>query len=252
MTAQHFLVQGASRGIGLAMVARLLARADIAHIYACSRAPQNSSPLQTLATAHPDRLTLLPLDITLEADIVRAAATVGERHEQLHGLINCAGVLHDDALSLQPEKRLEQIHANALDASFRVNAFGPMLLARHFFPLLKHDQPARFATLSARVGSISDNAMGGWYSYRASKAAQNQFTRTFAIEARRRAKQLIILALHPGTTDTALSQPFQKNVPEKKLFTADFVAETLLNIVFNATTEDSGRFIAWDGQDIPW
>ncbi|MCH8543827.1 MAG: SDR family NAD(P)-dependent oxidoreductase [Alcanivorax sp.] len=250
MTAQYFLVQGASRGIGLAMVAYLLARDDVAHVYACSRTPNDSQPLQDLLAAHPSRLTLVPLDITREADIAHAAAMIKDRHGCLHGLINCAGLLHD--ASLQPEKRLEQIDVAALDASFRVNAFGPMLLARHFFALLKHDQPARFVTLSARVGSISDNAMGGWYSYRASKAAQNQFTRTFAIEARRRAKQLIILALHPGTTDTALSQPFQKNVPDKKLFTTAFVAETLLNIVFNATAEDSGRFIAWDGQDIPW
>lgn len=252
MTAQHFLVLGASRGIGLAMVEHLLARADVDHLYACSRAPQDNQPLQDLLAAHPARLTLMALDVTREDDIARVARDVEAAHGCLHGLINCAGLLHDAGQSLQPEKRLEQLSIDALEASFRVNTFGPMLLARHFFPLLKHDQPARFVTLSARVGSISDNAMGGWYSYRASKAAQNQFTRTFAIEARRRAKQLIILALHPGTTDTALSQPFQKNVPEKKLFTPAFVADALLDIIFGATAEDSGRFIAWDGQDIPW
>ena len=109
-----------------------------------------------------------------------------------------------------------------------------------------------FASLSARVGSIEDNRLGGWYAYRASKAAQNQFLRTFAVEARRRAKNLIVLALHPGTVETGLSAPFRANVPQEKLFSADFAAQCLLKNMENASEEDSGGFFAWDGAPIPW
>ena len=109
-----------------------------------------------------------------------------------------------------------------------------------------------FASLSARVGSIEDNRLGGWYAYRASKAAQNQFLRTFAVEARRRAKNLIVLALHPGTVETGLSAPFRSNVPAKKLFSSDFAAECLLRNMENAGEENSGGFFAWDGLPIPW
>lgn len=249
---QIVLVQGASRGIGLALVARLLQVKTVAHVYATSRQPERSEALAALADQHPDTLTCLPLDVTREDDVARAANEVRSQHNTLHGLINCAGLLHEPALRLRPEKRVEQLNSAALEAVFRVNTFGPMLMARHFAPLLMHDQAAVFASVSARVGSISDNHLGGWYTYRASKAALNQFTRTFAIEMRRRAPHLVVLALHPGTTNTQLSRPFQKNVPEEKLFEPDFVAERLLRHMMTATPQDSGRFMAWDGQDIPW
>lgn len=118
--------------------------------------------------------------------------------------------------------------------------------------MLRGKHRCSFASLSARVGSISDNQLGGWYAYRASKAAQNMLLRTFAIEWRRLNRQGCCLLLHPGTTDTGLSKPFQARVPEGKLFTPDFVAERLLTVIAEHGPEDSGQFYAWDGQPIPW
>ena len=246
------LVQGASRGIGLALVRRLLAFAGIEQVIACSRAPADSADLQALAAENGARLRLLALDVASEASIAEAARILRDEVHRLHGLINTAGVLHDAKTGMRPEKRLEDLDAAHLEHSFRINALGPMLVAKHFLPLLRHDEPAFFASLSARVGSIEDNHLGGWYSYRASKAAQNQFTRTFAIEAARRARNLRVLALHPGTTDTDLSAPFQRNVPKEKLFSPEFVAERLLSVIENTDTSDSGSFLDWDHKTIPW
>lgn len=246
------VVIGASHGIGLAMVQDLLGRSHVSRVYAASRQALLSDELNRLAAQQGERLQILSVDSTREGDIVRLANEVRERDQRLHWLINCAGILHDPARNIRPEKRLEQVDTAQLEALFRLNAFAPILLAKHFLPLLNHDQPACFASLSARVGSIADNQLGGWYSYRASKAAQNQFIRTFAIEAQRRAPNLTCLTLHPGTTDTGLSKPFQKNVAEEKLFSPEFVAERLLDMVFTRPATDSGRFLAWDGSDIPW
>ena len=123
-------------------------------------------------------------------------------------IINCAGLLHDGD-SLQPEKRLADVTAASLERSFAVNAIGPLLIAKHFQGMLHPQRLAVFATLSARVGSIGDNRTGGWYSYRASKAAQNMITKNLSIELHRRARGVICVALHPGTVDTGLSRPFQ-------------------------------------------
>lgn len=246
------VVTGASRGIGLAMVRQLFCLPEVTHVYACSRNASASEALLELAEQQGERMSLLDVDLLLEEDIAGLAGRVAEYDAQVHWLINCAGVLHDAAQQLRPEKRIEDIDSLRLQKLFQLNAFAPILLARYFLPLLRHDRPATFASLSARVGSISDNQLGGWYGYRASKAAQNQFLRTFAIEARRRAPRLTVLALHPGTTDTGLSAPFQANVPAEKLFTPAFAAQQLLQIILGCEVEHSGRFYAWDGREIPW
>jgi NAD(P)-dependent dehydrogenase (short-subunit alcohol dehydrogenase family) len=248
----NILVQGASRGIGLAMVEELLAEQQVDTVIATARSATTSESLQSLRQSAGERLLCLDMDITREHDIQNTAKTLKNDIKRLHGVINVAGILHDASTGMSPEKRVEDLDPAHLDTAFRVNCQGPMLVAKHCFALLRHDQPAFFASLSARVGSISDNHLGGWYSYRASKAAQNQFTRTFAVEARRRARNLRVLALHPGTTDTRLSSPFQRNVPAEKLFSADFVARRLLNIVRDTSVEDSGRFLDWDNQEVPW
>lgn len=246
------LVQGASRGIGLAMVEHLLEQSGVDRVVATSRDPETSEALTELRARARGRVVLVPMDVTDEASIARAAEAVQDHTDSLEGVINTAGILHDTDQGVGPEKRVEQLDAAALDTGFRVNAFGPMLVGKHFFKLLRHKRPAFFASLSARVGSIEDNHMGGWYSYRAAKAAQNQFTRTFAVEAARRARNLRVLALHPGTTDTDLSAPFQRNVPEGKLFSTAFVAERLLDVIANTDAGDSGSFLDWNHQPIPW
>lgn len=260
------VVQGASRGLGLAMVRAFLARSDVDRVVATCRHPESSPGLSDLQSAHGDALLCLRLDVrreeTLSASAARIAETCGSR---IHWLVNCAGVLHGDSITPDspkregsgpdragPEKRIEDVDPDRLRAVFEVNAFGPLLVAKHFLELLRHDDRAVLANLSARVGSIGDNRRGGWYAYRASKAAQNMFTRTLGLELARRAPNVICLALHPGTVDTDLSRPFQRNVPSDKLFSPDRAARQLLGVIDDCTPEQSGCFLAWDGQEIPW
>ena len=133
-----------------------------------------------------------------------------------------------------------------------MNAIGPLLVAKHFQILLPPQERSIFANLSARVGSIGDNHLGGWYAYRASKAAQNMVTRNLAIELRRRAQGLICVALHPGTVDTGLSRPFQSKVPANRLFSAERAAKQLLKVMDGLRPDDSGGFFSWNGERIPW
>lgn len=245
------LVQGASRGLGLAMVKAILAREPEGLVIATSRDPQASEGLRAVAAEAGRRLALVPLDLEEEASIARAAEGVGAWTERLHRLVNVSGVLHDDR-GLGPERRLSEVKQENLQRAFAVNAFGPILVAKHFAALLTHDARAVLANLSARVGSIGDNRLGGWYTYRASKAAQNQLTKTLALELRRRAKNVTVLALHPGTVDTALSKPFQRNVKPEKLFSAAYSAERLLDVMDGASPKDSGGFFDYDGRPIEW
>jgi NAD(P)-dependent dehydrogenase (short-subunit alcohol dehydrogenase family) len=147
---------------------------------------------------------------------------------------------------------LADVRPESLARSFAVNAVGPLLVARHFESLLAHEDRAVFASLSARVGSIEDNRLGGWYAYRASKAAQNMYTRTLAIEWARSRRNVVCVALHPGTTDTDLSRPFQGNVPEGKLFGVERTVSQLLEVIDRLQPADTGQFLAWDGERIPW
>lgn len=189
----------------------------------------------------------LPLDLTDE-DSIRAAA---EAIDQPLDLVFVAtGVLHSDAF--QPEKALRQLDPAAMRDVFSVNTIGPALVAKHFLPKMRKDAKSVFAALSARVGSIGDNRLGGWMSYRASKAALNMVLKTAAVEHRRTRPDSVIVALHPGTVDTALSKPFQRGVPDGKLFDASFAAEKLLTVVDNVSADNSGEFFAWDGQPIPF
>jgi len=246
------LVQGASRGLGLAFARALLDRADVDRVVATSRNPEASEGLARLRAEHGDALFPMRLDVRDEATIAAAAARVAaECGPRLHWLINCAGVLHQGD-EIQPEKKLEDVEPGKLRAVFEVNTFGPLLVAKHFLGLLRHDERAVLANLSARVGSIGDNGLGGWYAYRASKTAQNMFTRNLAIELGRRAPNVLCLALHPGTVDTDLSAPFQRNVPDERLFDAKRAAQQLLGVIDSCTADDSGAFLAWDGQPIPW
>ncbi|WP_290652275.1 SDR family oxidoreductase [Aquisalimonas sp.] len=247
----HALVQGGGRGIGLECVRQLLAAPRVGCVYATSRRPERADGLQALADAHPDRLVVVPLELTDEASIEDAAATVAARSRRLHLLFNVSGILHDNQ-GLAPEKKLTDVRTENLEKSFRVNAFGPLLVARAFHQLLLHREHAVLANMSARVGSIGDNGLGGWYAYRGAKAAQNMFTRGLSVELGRKSKALICVALHPGTTDTALSEPFQARVPAGKLFTAEYTAERLLAVISGLRPEDTGSFLAWDGRPIPW
>ncbi len=244
------LIIGASQGIGLGFVQKLLQDDRIAKIYATYRQPETATELLTLANAHPDKLTCLVMDITDESQIEICTQKISTDIKKLHLAINCVGILHDS--SLQPEKGLRQINSENLLKYFQINSIAAVLLAKHFLPLFKHPQSSVFACISAKVGSIGDNRLGGWYGYRASKAALNMFMKTTAIEYKRRTPKTIVVTLHPGTTDTRLSQPFQKNVPPEKLFSVERTVNQLMDVIENLKDSDSGEFFSWDGSKLPW
>ncbi|MDO8409762.1 MAG: SDR family NAD(P)-dependent oxidoreductase [Phenylobacterium sp.] len=234
------VVVGASGGLGAAVLARLAkARPDDRLLALSRRRPDNL----------PDQADWAYLDLTDEASIAAAAEGLGAG-EGADLVFVATGQLHGPGLS--PEKSWRSLEADALMAAFQVNAVGPALVAKHFLPRLARDRRATFAALSARVGSIGDNRLGGWHGYRASKAALNQMIRTVAIELARQRPQAICVALHPGTVATALSAPFQSGVAQEKLFTPDFAAERMLAVLDGLSPADSGGFFAWDGAPIPW
>jgi NAD(P)-dependent dehydrogenase (short-subunit alcohol dehydrogenase family) len=243
------LVVGATQGIGLGFVRRLLQEPTVNHVYATYRV-HPSEALLGLMDCEPNRLTCLPLDITQETQIVKLVQSIQVTFPRLHWVINCVGILHEAAQ--QPEKSLQQLNADWLLRYFQVNSVGAVLLAKHLLPLLKHSKRSTFATLSAKVGSIGDNQLGGWYGYRASKAALNMLIKTAALEYGRKSPNTILVLLHPGTTDTQLSQPFQRNVPPEKLFAVERTVQQLWAVLNDLTQEDSGQFFSWDGSPLPW
>ena len=192
----------------------------------------------------------LQLDIENDRDLDRLATTLRAEERPLRLVFNCSGRLHGPGL--QPEKRLQQVDRSGLEQQFGINAMAPILLAKAIEPLLQRDQPFHFASLSARVGSIGDNRTGGWYGYRAAKAAQNQLLRCLSIEWTRRWPLATVSLLHPGTTDTDLSRPFQSFVAPEKLFSPERAARQLVEVLLQQTPEHSGAFLAWDGQSIDW
>ena len=178
-----------------------------------------------------------PIDLESDQSIEQAAAALASQ-APFDLIFIAAGILHGADLS--PEKTYRQLHGPALERTFRINTIGPALAARHFLPLLRADGRAIFAALSARVGSIGDNRLGGWLSYRASKAALNQIIRTLAIELARTRPQAICVALHPGTVDTALSAPFQRGLANGQLLTPATSANHLLDVLDRLDPTDSG------------
>lgn len=227
---------GARGGIGAAFVRQLQAQPETAFVHAGARSNIDGGP----------KIRPFAFDLNDEASIAEAAGSVGSPDLA----IVTTGMLH--SANVQPEKSLKMQTPEAYTAAFAANAIGPALIGKHLLPRLPKDRRSVFAVLSARVGSISDNRLGGWHAYRASKAALNMIVRNFAIEMARTHPQAIIVALHPGTVDTELSQPFQRGVPEQKLFTPDYAAARMLDVLARLKPEDSGQLFAWDGERIPF
>lgn len=250
LQTSYGLVIGATQGIGLGFVKRMLQESAITQIFATYRTAAAADELLALAAENPERLICLALDVTQDAQIVALISAIQSRTAQLHWVINCVGVLHDD--HTQPEKSLQQLHSDQLLHYFQVNSISAALLAKHLLPLLKHHERSIFASISAKVGSIGDNQLGGWYGYRASKAALNMLIKTAAIEYSRKSPNTILALLHPGTTDTRLSAPFQRNVPPEKLFSVERTVEQLWAVLLQLKPQDSGQFFSWDGTSLPW
>lgn len=186
-------------------------------------------------------------DLNDEASIVAAAGAMADAPPDFVIVATGALAFSDGA---PPEKSLRAIDPQRMAALFALNTIGPAVIAKHMLGLLPRDRRSVFAALSARVGSISDNRLGGWHSYRASKAALNMLVRNFAIEMRRSHPEALVVALHPGTVDTALSKPFQRGVPPDRLFAPSFAAERLLAVLDALTPAETGRCFAWDGAEI--
>lgn len=228
------VIIGASGGIGAALEAALIDEGAHDKIWGFARSRSGAQHL----------------DLTDEASIAAAAGLVAQGPAPSL-IIVATGLLHDGAHG--PEKALKELDPAWMARNFAINAInaiGPALVAKHFLPLLAKTDTPVFAALSARVGSIADNLLGGWHGYRASKAALNMLIRNLAIEARRASDRAIIVGLHPGTVDTPLSKPFQANVAPGKLFDAERAALQLLDVIEGLKVKDSGKLFAWDGEEI--
>ncbi|MBB4154233.1 NAD(P)-dependent dehydrogenase (short-subunit alcohol dehydrogenase family) [Sphingomonas jinjuensis] len=223
------VVIGASGGIGAAIADAL--------------AEEGQAPIR-LARSLPGEAHI---DIEDEASIAAAAARVATGGV-LDLVVVATGLLHQGDRT--PEKSIGELDPAWIARQFAINAIGPAIVAKHFLPIMPRQGRCVFAVLSARIGSISDNKLGGWYGYRAAKAALNQFVRTLAIEERRRNDRAIVVGLHPGTVDTALSRPFQGRVREGTLFTPDRAAVQLLDVLDGLKAPDSGKLFDYQGLEI--
>jgi len=226
---ENIVVIGSSGSIGRAIADEFASRFPSAHLHRVSR--------------HGD----VKIDYEDEQSIESAAKVCAEMGP-LDLVIVANGILHTD--DFMPERSLRELSAEKFHSVFQANAITPALIAKHFIPKLSRENRSVFAALSARVGSISDNRLGGWYAYRASKTALNMIIKNAAIEHSRRCKRSIIVGLHPGTVDSSLSKPFQKNVAENKLFTPQYSAQKLIDVLDELTPEQTGKCFAWDGQEV--
>lgn len=232
------LVFGGAGGIGGALVTAL-AGAGWSVAAGARRWPDAAAPPDV------ERFTFDLLD---EASIARAAQAQAGRPPSLVLVATGRLVFADGGT---PEKSYRELDSGHLSQAFAVNAIGPALVAKHTLPLFPRDRRAVFAALSARVGSIGDNRLGGWHAYRASKAALNMLLRNLAVELGRTHKRAVVAGLHPGTVDTALSRPFQRGVPPEQLHTPEQAARDLLGVLDRLTPADSGGVLDWKGERIP-
>ena len=249
LNKRTYLIIGGIGGIGRAMVEQILTN-------------KNNNDIQIFATYYrnvpdieADNLHWLSMDVGNESSIEQAIGEIKQRSSHLDWVINCVGLLHTE--QSQPEKALRQIETDFFIQNMQINALASMLIAKHTKPLLakaerSNEHPAIFATISARVGSISDNQVGGWYSYRMSKAALNMGMKNLSIEWNRSLKEVCVVVMQPGTVNTQLSAPFQSNVAEGHLFSPAYSAECLLEVLSNMSADQSGSFVDWAGESIPW
>jgi NAD(P)-dependent dehydrogenase (short-subunit alcohol dehydrogenase family) len=238
------LVVGASGGIGSAVLQRYLQDTRFARVIAVSR-----GPCPEHYSHYRERLQWLRSDYS-EESIASITHTLAGKRIPLRSIVICNGILHTG--DLQPEKALEKVSGEAMATVIAANVIVPALWVSHLARLLQRSARCKIAVLSARVGSISDNSLGGWYSYRTAKAALNMFLQTAAIEYARRAPGVKLVAFHSGTTGTALSRPFQKGVAQGKLFAPAFVPQLL--VALQPALEPYGKlsFLDWDGKTVPW
>jgi NAD(P)-dependent dehydrogenase (short-subunit alcohol dehydrogenase family) len=248
-------VAGASSGIGLAFARALSERQDVALVIASCRGGADSPRASSLASLGP-KIRIVSADAT-QPDSVDAAAARAQSELQAAGLealdvlVTCPGVLRVPQLKL-PETTLRNVTYESMLLNLQVNTMMPMLFMKHLVPLMYKSQRAVVAAVSARVASQAENQMGGWYSYRASKAALNVLVRNVAIECRNNRKSVLAVAFHPGSVDTELGKPYHANMPKDKLLTPDHSVQRMLAKMDSLAAADSGGFFNFDGSPIPF
>lgn len=238
----NVLIVGASGGIASALIDQYCNEG--AQVFAVSRAPaadvlQSENVLYHQLAEQNDKAI---------SDFVKQLA---KQDVTLTTVVITTGFLHRDSDGIHPEKRLEDVSEHALAAYFETNSIIPALWLKHLVNIMSKEG-STLVCLSARVGSISDNGLGGWYGYRASKAALNMLVKTASVEYKRRLKDVMLVCYHPGTVDTDLSKPFQKNVAAKKLFTAAFTAKQLIHHLSVLNRDQACHFIDWNGEVVTW
>lgn len=243
----YVVIQGAGRGIGCAMAKQAIA-AGATKLFLTARCPADTTAFCDMPPT--ENLHWVAMDFLDPSSITAAASVILEQMPRIDRLVIVSGVLQDTLV--KPEKRLADLDPSTLHHSYQVNAVGPMMFVKSLWSTLRQPHPLVVASISARVGSIADNRLGGWYGYRASKAALNQLSHTTAIELARYNADSCMVTLHPGTVDTDLSRPFQKMVPTDKLFTADESAAHLWRVIESLKPSQTGGFFAFDGSSIPF
>ena len=235
---KNIVITGAGGAIGQAFVNRIATIDSVEKINVFSRSKQNF---------HSKKVFDHVINYKIE-DEIKEAADFSSKNNSLDLVIVTNGILHDN--NIFPEKKISDITEEKFKEVFFINTILPSIIAKHFIPKLSKNNKSILAFMSARVGSISDNKLGGWYAYRASKSALNMMIKNLSIEVGRKNKNAILVGLHPGTVNSKLSKPFQSNVPEKKLFTPDRSVSYLLQVLSKLKNEDSGKIFAWDGSEI--
>lgn len=212
--------------------------------------------MSQLSSSDRSRIHLVPLDLEEQETIEHAGENIRQEFDRVDVLFNVAGLLGDGSTTPGPERSILKLDRDWIEKTMAVNVIGPVMFSKELIPIMKTKgskdgrAPSIIANISARVGSIADNEIGGWYSYRFSKAALNQATRTMAHELKRQGTWSV--ALHPGTTDTDLSLPFQKNVAEGRLFPVEFTSNQLLDVVDSMKDVHSGGLFDWAGKALPF
>ena len=248
----NVVVIGGNGGIGAALVKAYAQMDEVGSVTSFSRCkpfPEETSELLTTATNKPfynHKVQFGYVDLDHDSSIDQIGLQLDQQAVDL--VIVASGLLH--AEHLYPEKSRRDLSGANIRKVMQVNAIAPALIAQQLLPHMRKGTKTVFSVLSARVGSISDNRLGGWHSYRASKAALNMLLKTLAIEHQRNRPQSIIAGLHPGTVDTGLSKPFQRHVPTGQLFSPEQSAAYLVDVINGLDANDSGKVFAWDGQEI--
>ena len=235
--SKNIAIIGSSGAIGNAFVEHYIKHSSVENIFTFSRNANDHVS---------EKVSSFKIDVESQDSIEKAAGQVKEHI--IDRIIIASGILHTE--SFGPEKSIKDLNYETFAKVYSINTIGPALIGRYFIPLMNKNEKSVIAFLSARVGSISDNSLGGWYSYRSSKTALNQIVKNFSIELKRINKNAIALALQPGTVESKFSEPFKKNVSKGKLFTPDYSVELLSQVIEGSSANESGSLLSYDGKII--